>query len=362
MVDHEGGDGGAAAAAAAEADKGEEESHFPSHPREVDILEKGEVFFFYRPKVETEHPTSVDDIQRMYMVLKPEHSKSKEEIKQSHDSGKESAKHTVSDNDSKDKPASEHAAGRRSAEGDNKSHEDNKQADTPEEKGKKGGEGEEKVNVEKQDLLRFIILGRKSLPDASKRTRPYWGFVDLVTTDIKDIAQALGPEEYETKTRGKRHKPAGRAVGEGVYCILKHKKGNQLHIHLIYKLELPKSEKAHSPQIEMNIEEEGSFLIQVKNPNQSTPPNAGLGNKRKATYPAHLQGNMGRYRFVSADPCDFLNYEGCEFILISASDNIEEELGVHLDVEHDEKCSALLSLLGKKEPLNVKPLLEGEWA
>ncbi|KAI5055424.1 hypothetical protein GOP47_0028945 [Adiantum capillus-veneris] len=360
------------AAAAAETDEGEEEAHFPPHPPEVDILEKGEFFFLYRPKVETDHPTSVDDVQRMYMILKPEHSKEKEEIKQSQDTGKEGAKHSTDDDDSKRKPAPEHvAAGRRTTEGDSKVHEDRKKADSagkrslsPNEKGKQGGEGEEKVDVHKKDLLRFIILGRKRLPDASKRSSPYWGYVDLVTTDINDIKRALGPEEYETKTQGKRHKPAARAAGEGVYCIVKHKKGNQSHTHLIYKLELPEPGKDNSPQHELNIEEEASFIIQVKNPNQPTPPNVGLSNKRRATYPAHLQSNvMGHYRFVSADPVNFLNYEGCEFILIAASDNIERELGVHLDVEHDEKCSALLSLLGKKkEPLNVKPLLEGEWA
>lgn len=361
MAGHDGG--------GAESEKETETAHSPPHSPQVDILEKGEIFFFYRPKVETEHPTSVDDVQRMYTVFKPEHSKGKEEVKQSHETGKESVKKQSGDGDGDSESASKDHAGWRSNEDESKAQEDSKHVDSVKEKStssdekkKHGGEGEEKVNVEKQDLFRFIILGRKSLPDVSKRTRPFWCFVDLVTTNIKDIKQALGPEEYETKTRGKRHKPAARPAGEGVYCILQHKKGNQSHTHLIYKLELPKAEKPHSPQAELNIEEEGSFIIQVKNPNQPTPANVGLGNKRKATYPAQLQSNMGHYRFVAVDPCDYLNYEGCEFILISASDDVEKELGVHLDVEHDEGCSALLSLLGKKSPLNVKPLLEGEWA
>ncbi|KAH7315610.1 hypothetical protein KP509_21G057300 [Ceratopteris richardii] len=301
------------------------------------------------------------------MVLKPERSKEREEIKQSHESGKEAVKEHGSNDESKDKPADaekqiKDTKEEASTNKEDKSQNSPKRAAPDVEKGTHGGEGEERVNVEKQDLLRFIILGRKVLPDVSRRTRPYWCFVDLVTTKIEQIKAALGPEEYGTKTRGERHLPAARAAGEGIYCILQHKRNRQPHTHLIYRLELPKSGKPHDPQEELQIKEEGSFIIQVKNPNQPAPPNIGLGNKRKATYPAYLQSNMGHYRFVAADPCDYLNFEGCEFILISASDDVEKELGVHLDVEHDEECSVLLSTLGRKAPLNVKPVLEGKWA
>ena len=82
-------------------------------------------------------------------------------------------------------------------------------------------------------------------------------------------------------------------------------------------------------------------------------------------YPAYLQGAMGYYQFVPLDPCDFLNFEGCEFILISTSDDLEKELGLHLDVQHHESCSTLLRLFGKDHDgcnLYVKPLMEGEWA
>lgn len=351
-------------------DKGETEKENTTHSSHVDILERGEVFFFYRPKVEMEHAKSIDDVQRMYMVIKPEKAKAEVETKQSHNSGKESFKTEEHDGDSDRKPSSEeHKEGKNAKDVSSANKEESKKDNhdksmeaKKQEKKRHGGEGEEKVNISKQDMYRLIILGRKSLPDPSKRTRPYWSYVDLVTTNMEDIKKALGPDEYETATRGTRHNPAARAAGEGVYCIVKHDKGNKSHTHLAYKLELPKAESPSSPQSELNIQEEGSFIIQVKNPNQSTPPNVGLGNKRRATYPAHLQSNMGHYRYVSADPCDYLNYEGCEFLLISASDDLEKELDIHLDVVHDEGCSALLSLLGKNSPLNVKPLLEGEWA
>lgn len=49
----------------------------------------------------------------------------------------------------------------------------------------------QEVNIEKQPLLRFIVMGRKSLPDPAKKSRPFWGFVELVTTKVDDIKDAL---------------------------------------------------------------------------------------------------------------------------------------------------------------------------
>jgi hypothetical protein len=34
-------------------------------------------------------------------------------------------------------------------------------------------------------------MGRKSLLDPSKRTRPYCGFVEMVTTSVEDVKNAL---------------------------------------------------------------------------------------------------------------------------------------------------------------------------
>ncbi|KAJ4964176.1 hypothetical protein NE237_024115 [Protea cynaroides] len=58
----------------------------------VDILEKGKIFFFYRPKVDKEEVHSADDVQRLYIVLRPESGKRAVEEKQSPDSGKEESK------------------------------------------------------------------------------------------------------------------------------------------------------------------------------------------------------------------------------------------------------------------------------
>uniref|UniRef100_A0ACD5Z721 Uncharacterized protein n=1 Tax=Avena sativa TaxID=4498 RepID=A0ACD5Z721_AVESA len=318
----------------------------------VEIQEKGEVFFFYRPKVDKEEAHSPDDVQRMYVVLRPESVPERGvEEKQAPDSGKEGKKRKT-----------RHGGG-----GEDKGGSGG---------GDEGGRGKEEVKVEERPLLRLIVMGKKSLPDPAKHGRPFWGYVDLVTTDVEDIKDALKGEEYETKTRGKRHRQAARALGEGVYRIVKHDApGGREHTHLVYKLELPSPSAdggAGEPQEAMNVEQEASFLVQIKNPEQGGGF-GGLQGKRKAAFPEHLQGRFGSNRYAPADPPDLLNYEGCELLLISASDDVEEELGLELQTETENEtetgteregrasagCSDLVKMFG--EVADVKPLLSGSW-
>ncbi|WOK96348.1 hypothetical protein Cni_G05055 [Canna indica] len=320
----------------------------------VDIQERGEIFFFYRPKVNREEARSPDDVQRMYVVLRPESGERSVEEKQSPDSGKEGK---MSRRDGENKNGSEGEEGKTSSEGD----EDKKGNGSRD--GKEGGRGCEEVNIEERPLLRFIVMGKKSLPDPKQRSRPFWGFVELVTTKIEDIKAALQGEEYETATRGHRHKPPARALAEGIYRILRHQSGRQTHTHLVYKLEFPPGDTENEPQESLNIEREASYLIQIKNPEQGGGSGGfgGLQSKRKASFPAHLQGQFGKRRFHAADPPDFLNYEGCELLLIAAADDVEEELGLELktECEADAKCSDLLQVFG--EAASSKPLLSGTW-
>ncbi|CAK9166268.1 unnamed protein product [Ilex paraguariensis] len=134
-----------------------------SQPK-VDILERGEIFFFYRPKVDKEGAHSPDDVQRLYIVLRPESGQRPVEEKQDPHSGKEGAK-----------MVSKKAAGSTSGK----------------EGASEGGHGSAVVNIEKQPLLRLLIIGRKRLPDPSKKRQPYWSFVEFVTTRIEDVKAAL---------------------------------------------------------------------------------------------------------------------------------------------------------------------------
>ncbi|XP_024971534.1 uncharacterized protein LOC112510367 isoform X2 [Cynara cardunculus var. scolymus] len=253
----------------------------------------------FRPKVEKEEAHGSDDVQRMYIILSP------------HDSIQ------------------------------------HQEATTQE--------------VKHDPLLRLIVMGRKRLPDPTQKGTPFWGFVELVTTKIQDVKNALKGEEYDTKTRGHRHKPPARALGEGVYRILKHhirpEDKKKMHTHLIYKLQFPaEDDDQNQPQEALNVEREASFLIQIKNPiiNRDV-------KRKQATFPAHLQAQFGKLRFHAADPPEFLNYEGCEFLLISASDDIQQELGLELKLpnELDDSCSHLLNTFG--ELASTDALFRGIW-
>jgi Protein of unknown function (DUF2795) len=44
-------------------------------PRKSKVIENGDIYFFYRPKVGTEEVKDIENIQRFYMVLSPEYSR-----------------------------------------------------------------------------------------------------------------------------------------------------------------------------------------------------------------------------------------------------------------------------------------------
>ncbi|MBW3599832.1 MAG: hypothetical protein KY475_21495 [Planctomycetes bacterium] len=248
----------------------------------VTTLERGNLYFFYRPRVGEEEPEGPDDVQRLYLVQ----------------------------------------------------------------------------SVHGEDRYRLMILGRKALPDPSESGgRRYWGFVDAVETDPKKIRDALGAEEYETKTRGRRKLPAARPAGEGIYRLVRHDD----HTHLVYALELP--EEPNEVQESFNIEEEASYIVSVKNPESGAPRGAGLSEERQAAYPQKLQEVFRGRRFSEVDPPDFLNHEGAEFVLVSAAEDVSKELGLELHPQTETESTAEifndLRIEKSKHPLT--PLFEGEW-
>uniref|UniRef100_A0A2K1XNQ5 Uncharacterized protein n=1 Tax=Populus trichocarpa TaxID=3694 RepID=A0A2K1XNQ5_POPTR len=85
-------------------------------------------------------------------------------------------------------------------------------------------------------------------------------------------------------------------------------------------------EEAHSPddvQLYLVLRpESGERAVEEK----QSPQSGKEGSKKEYD----LQGQFGHKKFVPADPPDMLIYEGCELLLISASDAIEEEWETNL--------------------------------
>lgn len=249
---------------------------------DLETLERGNLYFFFRPTVEEEDPEGLADVQNFYMVM----------------------------------------------------------------------------SVHGEDRYRSCIVGRKKLPDPeASGKRRYWGFVDAVLEDPKKIVDELKGEEYETETRGERNQPAARPAGEGIYRILRH--GD--HTHLVYALELP--EEPDEVQRSLNLEEEASYVLSVKNPEKPSPAGAGLPERAEAEYPERLQERFRGRRFIPADPPDFLNHPGAQIVLISASGDPEDELDLELHPQEESESTAEIfnDLRLEKSRQPVKPLLEGEW-
>lgn len=248
----------------------------------VKTLERGNIYFFYRPRVEEEDPQGKSDLQRLYMLLNPNRS------------------------------------GR----------------------------------------YRLIVIGQKHLPDPQKSGRQrQWAFVDRVRQSPREIRRYLEDETYSTKTRGERHLPAARAAGEGVYRILRHED----HTHLVYSLELPT--KTGEVQEGLEIEPEASYIASIANPERGSARAPGLSKEQRAEFPKKLKDRFRDRKFADVDPPDFLDYEGAELILISADEDISEELGIELDTERETTTSAEIfrDLHIDKSDLPTEPLLSAKW-
>ncbi|KAK6263859.1 hypothetical protein SCA6_019293 [Theobroma cacao] len=124
---------------------GQGREHKTRDDAQVEIQERGEIFFFYRPKVNKPEAHRVDDAQRLYIVLSPESGERLVEEKQDPQSGEDGAK----------------------------------------EKSNQGQSGSGKNEYEGGK-------GRQAPPlDPSKKSQPFWGFVELVTTKIEDVKSAM---------------------------------------------------------------------------------------------------------------------------------------------------------------------------
>ena len=116
-------------------------------------------------------------------------------------------------------------------------------------------------------------------------------------------------------------------------------------------------------QEEFNVEEQGNYIISVKNPETSSPPRMRRSRSQKAQYPDELTGKFHGKRFLPLDPVQFMNYKGTEFILIAASEDVKDDLGIDFQQEAENRCSADIF---KDLKLDIstrlkKPLFRGKW-
>ncbi|MGE5308912.1 MAG: hypothetical protein ACM3OC_07500 [Deltaproteobacteria bacterium] len=253
----------------------------------VNVMEKGLLYFFYRPKVmpagAQAHPHGLQDVQRLYMIMHPRQPKGS---------------------------------------------------------------------------FRLIIVGHKKMPLPSVRGhKRFWGFIDDVSPNAVRIQQDTGGNVHATKTRGVERQPVARPAGEGEYELLRH--GD--HTHLVFKLDLPV--KRGPVQEVLRIEDQASYIISVKNPDQPSPRGMRFGSRRKPQYPSQLKAKFRTLKFIDADPVQLLDYPGTQFVLISASARPQKELGIKIETESEKAAEQeLFKDLGlEKGKRPLAPILTGQW-
>ncbi|KAJ6483852.1 hypothetical protein C8R47DRAFT_1017555 [Mycena vitilis] len=307
--------------------------------------ERGHIYFFFRPRVETDEPTSIDDVKNLHMLLVPTPPKfgAAEDTPASGDT-----------DDFKDMQVLEAGADAVPAAAE---------LDTT---GKH---------------YRLVTLGKKKLPDPDAhhggRKESFWATVTAVGDDLEVLEKGMGEKTYETKTRGTRHDPPARLAARGCYAIVNNEAPTRSKetTYLGYHLSHPAPSDFGPVQDALGIQQAEAFVLQVKNPQAS----GSLTTKHIVYPPSIMEGVFGKgthgrdptgLRFAPCSQPQMLDYTGVELLLIAVrggESGLEESLGEGRGEalaeagEKDEDLSAdeiFRELWGGEE---IPEALNGEW-
>ena len=200
-----------------------------------------------------------------------------------------------------------------------------------------------------RQAYRRLLIGRKRMPET--RRQRFWAEIERVCETPVEVCADLGRIEYDTKTRGPRVQPPARPAGEGVYALARH--GD--HAHLAYRLEMPR--RPGEVQRALRILPEASYIVAAFNP--EAPPKLGRRPPHVEPLPDWMRAKFRGRKFAPAD-ADLLDVAGLELVLIGASDDVEAELGIHLDAQ-SERLDLLRDLRLDPREHPLEPALDGTW-
>ena len=278
----------------------------------AEVLEKGDIFFFYRPKTKivddgSDGVKSIEDIRRFFMIT---------------------ATATVAVNT------------------ETEQHQQFDGADSKTQK------------LEESPRYRLFVIGKKSLPEIrtteARRSERYWAKVGGIFENPQELTRELLSDEF-------RKGDAARPVGEGKYAIIRH----QDHAELAYILEMPK--EPGEAQRELGIEKEASYIVSIINPKVPVP--AGYpSSEEPPNYPESILKEFGdNENFISlARDLRFINFQNAQMILVGAKegrDVIQKEFGIDIEEEKETVQSADIfsKLKIEKDRVPTKPLVEGKF-
>ncbi|KAF5377946.1 hypothetical protein D9615_006754 [Tricholomella constricta] len=277
-------------------------------------IERGHIYFFYRPKVQLEEAHSMDEVRNLHMLLVPRPP--------------QFSMHTT-------KPGKM----------DRDEEEDKKAEMETLAPGADSIPAQETLDQPKK-RFRLIVIGKKHLPDpegggpGKGRKETFWATVTAIGDDLHSLERGFGEKTYETKTRGTRHEEPARLAARGAYAIVNNdpKVPSQRATHFGYQISHPT--EFGDVQDSLGIGKAASFILQVKNP---LAPASGPQQPRGkgADYPKEIMDNIfgkggakGResygLRFASCEVPELLDYKGAQLLLIAAKggeEGLEKSLG-----------------------------------
>jgi DNA-binding PadR family transcriptional regulator len=270
---------------------------------DVKILEQGDIFFFFRPKVSAKDIKSIDDVRRFYMVLSPEEEQ--------------------------------------------KIIDDDTNSDT---------------NLKEKKIYRLFIIGKKSLPEIRKTearsSERFWAQVGGIFYDSQDLVEDLTADEYKKGD-------AARPVGEGKYAIIEHQNHAELAFIIEMPYEIGEAQKELGIQKEASYiitvinpykpVSDGYPTAEAERPKYPEDVQNDLTKTDVKFIP--LSQNLTLINYQNAQIILIGAREG--------KDVIKQEIG--LDIETEEGQENLFSsdiftkLKIRKEQVPIKPIIEGKF-
>ena len=165
------------------------------------------------------------------------------------------------------------------------------------------------LNPDDMHVYRLVLMGRKKTAGRKRAFERVWGSVIRVAETADHIDAEMHPKRYENKSREERRLKAPRLCGNGVYHIIGH--GD--HTHLAYSIEVPAEQDEITSQFA--VEQEASYILQVRNPEMPSPMVLGVENAFCPAYPRRLGELFGQRRFIGAEEREVLDYEGTGVVM-----------------------------------------------
>ncbi len=89
-----------------------------------------------------------------------------------------------------------------------------------------------------------------------------------------------------------------------------------------------------------HMQQEANYILAVRNPEITPSESTGLAQATNVEYPEVLQQRFRHRGFCEADPPEFLDYQGAQFLLVDPLAQIASELGIEIDTAQEAQAAA----------------------